>query len=148
MVGMKRSGKVHWMVLVGLVGILAIAFLLLFSKESASVAAQRFMMALAKGDVETLTKMSSMPGRTEEDIRKQWEFATKEAGPYYRFVWQINRSNDSGPNTSAVVMDVLRNATDAQSYQEKYELPMIKENGVWKVEVSSISRGLYPALPR
>jgi hypothetical protein len=145
---MKRAGRIHWLVLVGVLGLLAIAFILVFSKESPSIAANRFMYALAKGDVKTLTELSFHPNADKESIRKQWEFATKEAGPYYRFTWKIRHGKEAGDGTAAVVMDVVRDVFAASAYDEKFELPMVMHEGRWMVDVPAISRNLYPALPR
>ncbi len=47
-----------------------------------------------------------------------------------------------------VRMMVIRNAERDGAYEEKFELPLVKKDGKWKVEVLGLDRRLYPGLPR
>lgn len=108
------------------------------------------MTALAKGDVDTLTKMTYLGANTSEDqIRKEWNFACNTAGKHYVFMWRITSSMEQDPGkVGSVQMQVTRNANTPGSYEEGFQLPMLKVNGQWKVDVRGISRQMYPALPR
>lgn len=120
----------------------------LFSGSSPSEAAVKFMSALAKGDVQALTGLTALGTDTPAQVEAKWKFAT-EAAKHYRFGWSItsattNRAGDRG----AVRMQVERNLGGSGSYGENFQLPMVKKDGTWKVEVSGISREMYPFLPR
>ena len=47
------------------------------------------MMALSTKDVDTLTKMSMMPGETDEQIRKQWDFVKNGDSDWEMSLWLI-----------------------------------------------------------
>lgn len=145
--GMRRAGRVSPLILLAMFGVIVVALLLFFGKEGPAVAATRFMDALARGDVDTLTKTSFANGKTQEELRKDWEFATSTVGKHYRFAWSIVSSNVVNDETANVRVSVERNFGPG-SYPENYGLPMRKEEGVWKVDASGISREMYPGLPR
>lgn len=123
------------------------AVLVFFARDSAGATAGNFMTALAKGDVPELVRLSHMPEVSNEDLKKKWEF-TVDAGKYYRFTWKITAVEQLTETTGTAKMQVMRNATSGSSYEENFQLPLVKIDGEWKVDVSSMNRGLYPALPR
>lgn len=144
---MHRSGKAHWLTIVGILSIVLIGVLALFSRDSPAATAGSFMDALGDGDLDKLVDLSYMPGDTPDQVRKKWAF-TLDAGKYYRFTYRITHVAQSDEKTGAATMQVVRNAIAGSSYEEKYQLPLVKVDGKWKVDANSISRGLYPALPR
>ena len=144
----KRAGRASWLMVAGIAGIVAILVLFFVAGESAESAAVRFMDALAKGDVKTLVAMSDSPDTEPAELEKQWEYTAKVAGPHYMFFYKINSSLNPTENTAMVRMMVSRNVNREGSYEEKFELPMIKRDGKWKVEVRGLDRRLYPNLPR
>jgi hypothetical protein len=145
---MNQSGRVSLLGVLGLVSVLLIFGMLFLSRESLNSVGGRFMTALARGDVDTLTKMSYLGKRTPDEIRRQWEFATKTAGRYYNFTYRITASRQADPNTGTVTMMIVRDADNPGSYEEKRELPLIKVGDEWKVDVANITRDVYPGLPR
>lgn len=144
---MTRRGRLNVVVLIGLLGAITAVVIFVLSGESPSGAAARFMVALGEGKVDKLMEMSYYSGDRDE-LRTQWEYATGVAGEYYRFTFQIVGEVRSGPNEAAVRMRVWRNALSAMTYDELFQLPMVKREGRWLVDVKAISRKLYPALPR
>lgn len=142
------SGKVHWLTVAVLVALVAVIGLLFFSKESPAVNGSKFMIALAAGDAKTLTQYSHMPGRTPQEIEAKWKYATEVVSPHYFFAWRIIDTQISGPESATVKMDIVRDVMGPSSFPEKFELPLTKVNGVWKVDVSRVDRKLYPGLPR
>lgn len=135
------------MVLVAIVGVILIAFLLFFSKESPSTVANNYLVALAKGDVKTLVDLSYYPTKSKEQLTEEYTFATTKAAPYYRFVWKLKHSKETDDQTAAVTTQFIRAADDMQSAEEKVEIPLVKVDGKWKVDVAGLSRIIYPALP-
>lgn len=145
---MKRAGRVNWMVMVataGAIAILAIAFL---SGESATSVAGRFMEALGKGDVNALTELSYMDGNTPDQIKKKWEYTTTVPGKYYRFKWQLLNESTPAPDEAIVRLWVWRDFNTGGSYEENYQITLVKKDGKWKVDVLSLNRTMYPGLPR
>lgn len=143
-----RAGRANWLVVGGLAGLVVVTVLFAFSGESPEVATVRFMNALAKGDVDTLTAMSYTAGESKDAMKKEWEYAVKVAGPYYQFSYSIVSSVSPDSNSATVRMKVYRNINRGSSFEEKFELPLVKRDGQWKVDIRSLDRRLYPQLPR
>lgn len=145
---MRESGRASLIVIAGIACALLVAGLFFFSGESPTAAAGDFMNALAKGDVDTLTERSYMPGNTKEQIREKWKFTMTEVAPYYRFAWHIRSQKITSDDQAAVNLQFMKDFGNPASYDEKFELPMVKRDGKWLVEVRSIEREKFPGLPR
>jgi len=145
---MKQSGRVSLLTLIAGASVLLVAALLLFSRESLTTVGARFMGALARGDVNTLTEMSFVGNRDKEQVRKDWEFAVNTAGRYYNFRYRILSSVQHDPKTASVRMQVIRDADNPSAYEENRQLPLVKVGDDWKVDVKGLSRDIYPGLPR
>ncbi|HEY0867724.1 MAG TPA: hypothetical protein VGE01_10110 [Fimbriimonas sp.] len=146
---MNQSGRVNPVTLLAVVAIVLFAFVLLFSREGVSTVGARFMGALARHDVDTLTKMTYLgEGISDEEIRKKWDFAVNEAGKHYRFAWKVTGTTQTTENEAAVRLQVVRNMESGAAYEENFQLPLVKRNGEWKVFVRGINREMFPALPR
>jgi hypothetical protein len=147
-----RAGRVHWftLLIVGLAAVFVVGALLLtlFSGGTPTGSGAKFMNALANGDAEQLTELSHIDGRSEDQIRKGWEYAVKVAGPHYRFRWQVVSESKPSDDEAMVLLKVWRNAVRVDSYDERFQLPMLRIDGKWKVDVRGISREMYPGLPR
>ena len=136
------------MVYVGVFGAFVVLFLLMFSQEGPEMVASKFMSALVEGDPDKLTELSYFPSGTKKELRDQWEFSTKVAGKLYIFAWNIKFAKQADDKTVGVAMEVTRNAQSPASYPENYQLPLVKQDGKWLVDVSAISREMYPAMPK
>lgn len=145
---MRRAGRAHLIVILGLVGAVAAVALFLSGDESPRFAANRFLTSLLHGDVDTLVEMTYYPDKSKDEIRKQWEYATQVAGKHYLFAWKITTENKASEDRAAVRMFLYRNSETTDSYEEKYGLPMVRQDGKWLVDVQNMPRILYPALPR
>ncbi len=145
---MRRSGRFSPVSFLAVIAIAMVVIVFVFSKQSLSNVGGQFMDALARGDVNKLTDLTYLGGEPSDQIQKKWEFATQVAGKHYSFRWAINSEVQIDPNDGTVRLQVERNAGSGSSYPENYELPMVKVDGKWKVDVNGISREMYPALPR
>jgi hypothetical protein len=146
---MNQSGRVNPVTLFAVIAVVLFAFVILFSRESLSTVGARFMGALARHDVDTLTEMSYMgDGVSKDEIRKKWDFAVNDAGKYYRFYWKVLGTNQSSEKDAAVRLEVTRNIDSGSAYEERYQLPLIKVGNDWKVFVRGINREMFPGLPR
>jgi hypothetical protein len=145
---MKQSGRASFVTVLFVAAVLLVVALLAFSRESIATIGGRFMTALEAGDVDTLTKMSYLGNESQADMRRQWEFSVNTAGKYYLFSYRIVASRQMDASNASVTMQVLRESNKEGSYEEKFELPLVKVDNDWKVDVKGVSRELYPALPR
>lgn len=143
---MKTAGKVHWMTVAGIAGIVLVIGIFMMGGESPQFKASEFMTALGKGDVQTLAKTTYVKGWEEAKLAEEWQ-RTIDRGQYYRFIWKITSAVDQGPDQVAVRMSIARNP-GASSYDENFQLIVKKIDGHWKVLGNSLSREMYPYLPR
>jgi hypothetical protein len=142
---MLRAGKAHWITLSGIVGVLVLVGVILFGGDSPTSVANRFLVALARGDVDTLMDLSYFEG-DRQSLRIQWDYATKVAGPYYRFTWRIVTEKIASEQSAAVKTQFERDYGPG-SYPENIDIPLVKSDGRWKVDVRGLYRRMYPALP-
>jgi hypothetical protein len=143
---MRFLGK-NWLQIVIGLGVFAILVLFFLGRDSPTAVGNEFLVALAKGDVDTLVKDSYYPG-SKEELRKQWEFATQEAGVHFRFTWRVKDERQSSDTSASIQLGWTKNAGSPASYEDGTELPMVKDNGTWKVDVRALDHDMYPALPR
>ncbi|MBC8064912.1 MAG: DUF4878 domain-containing protein [Chlorobia bacterium] len=144
---MKRSGRASLVVVIMAALVAAVAGLFLLAGESPTAVTGKFLTALAKGDAKTLASLSFMDGLPEAEIEKKWQ-ETHDASKFWTFAYQIQDSNEQDANTATVRLQWIKNAMSGSAYEEKYELPLLKVGGKWKVDVRGISREMYPSLPR
>jgi hypothetical protein len=144
---MRETGRVNLIALFGIVVVVMVAIVLIFSKQGPGAAGSQFMDALTMGDVDRLTALSDLGDTPKEEIHKEWEFATQVAAKHYSFSWSITSSNATG-DTGSVQLSVYRNVASPGSYAENFQLPMRLEDGQWKVDVRNVSSEMYPAIPR
>lgn len=146
---MNQSGRVSPVAILAVLAIALFVFVIAFSKESLSTVGARFMGALARHDVDTLTELSYMGEKvTQDEIRKKWDFAVNEAGKYYRFRWVVVGSSEASQKDGSVRLQVTRNSDNQGGYEENFQLPMTKVGDKWKVYVPGISHEMFPGLPR
>ena len=145
---MRESGRVSIVGLLATIGAVIVFSLLLFSKESPSSVGGRFMDALARGDSAKLTELTYLSGKSKDEIKKEWEFSTQTAGKYYTFLWTVVAATQADDKTASVRLQVQRNVMSGSSYDENFQLPLVKVDDKWLVDVAAISREMYPGLPR
>ncbi len=137
-----------WAGLLVLVVLLALVAGFVYAGTSPGTVGSNFMDALARGDVDRLTELSVLGDEPKESIRRKWDFAVHKAAPYYRFAWQIAGTEETKDGGAAVRLKVQRNVDSGGSYDENYQLPLVKTKDGWKVEVGGINREMFPGLPR
>jgi hypothetical protein len=145
---MNQSGRASIITVLAIASVLLVVGLFAFSRESLTAVAGRFMTALSEGNVDQLTKMSYLGNGTEEEMRRDWELAVNTAGRYYKFEFRIVGSVQHSPDSASVRMQVVRDSDRMGSFEENYQLPLVRVGNDWKVDVRSISSQFYPALPR
>ena len=143
---MKRSGRVSLVLILAIAAVVAALALFLLAGESPRGVAGQFLTALAKGDAKTLAELSYMEGQTPEQIESKWK-DTYAYSKYWIFAYMIKDVRDLDKDNSTVTLGWVKNATKESSYEEKFELPMVRKDGKWKVDVRAMSREMYPYLP-
>ncbi len=150
---MRQSGKINLLTLafVAIIGMVVAS--LFFAKEDPQAIGAQFMDALARHDAKKLTELSytgkTDPASIETEKKRlfsDWDFCVNTAGKHFPFYWRITNSVVSSESTASVTVQISKGGP--QGYEEKYELPLIKEGGKWVIEVGSVSRTMFPALPR
>ncbi|HVL39521.1 MAG TPA: hypothetical protein VM328_09045 [Fimbriimonadaceae bacterium] len=145
---MRESGRLSLLPVLGVIFAIVIVALLFVSGENPSTAAREFMNALATSDIETLTKRSYIEGNSREEIKKKWEFTMNEVAPYYRFAWQVRSHKQVADDQATVNLGFVRGVGSLSAYEEKFELPMVRKDGEWLVDLRGIERKKFPGLPR
>lgn len=144
---MNRYGRASLVVILGVVALLACVVVVLISgRESLGSVGARFMEALSKGDVNTLTDMTYAGVESQDQIRGQWTEAVG-VSKYYNFTWKVLGADQSDPKSGAVRLSVVRDATNPGGYEQNYQLPLVRVGNEWKVDIRDVSRELYPDLP-
>ena len=145
---MRRSGRVSLVTVIALMAIAMVVVVLAFARVSVSTIGSQFMDALARSDVDTLTKMTYLGNETPEQIHKQWEYTTQVPGKNYNFNWRVVGDSQPSETSATVRVMVTRNLGNNGNYEENFALPLIKIGETWKVDVGGISHEMYPGLPR
>lgn len=144
---MKRSGRVSIFVIITVVLMAAVVGLFLLAGESPTGVGTKFLTALANGNAKTLAELSYMEGETPAEMEEAWK-KTYEASKYWLFAYKVMGSTEQDANTASIRLEWVKNIANPSAYGEKFELPMVKVDGKWKVDVRAISRAMYPNLPR
>jgi hypothetical protein len=143
---MKIFGKVHWLVALGIVGILVLAAIMLTGGESPQSRGAAFMSALAEGDAKKLASLSYVEGMSDAEIEAEWE-ETVSRSKYYRFMWRPLSMVQQDQEQAAMKMFMVRNPGPS-SYEENFQISLQKVDGKWKVLPNTLSREAFPFLPR
>lgn len=149
---MRESGKVSILGLgaIAIAGMIVASFV--FAKDEPANVGVRFMDALARHDVDTLTSLSrtgeSDPAAVEKEKKRlhdAWDFCVNTAAKHFLFTWRITSATATSENHATVT--VMETKAGPSAYEQKYELSLEKEGGKWVVDVGAISRDMFPALP-
>lgn len=142
-----RAGiKLNLIVVFGVLGLAAIAILLVLSQNSPDVAGEQFMKALAKKDVNKLVELSYMENPSAP-LKDQWADTVNNKARTYVFLWVWESSRRQG-DEAVLLVHLIEFKGPVQSDSETFELPLVRKEGKWKVDLRSLSRKFFPALPR
>lgn len=146
---MKRAGKVSPLVILGVLGFVGILAVLLLTRTGTSPAQRvsQFFTALGKADIDTVLESSTFGERPDEEMRPKWEQCL-ERSKYYRFAMQIKETTYTNDEEATVAVDMYQNVTNVNIASKRFQIPVVKINGEWKVDARSLTRQAYPALPR
>lgn len=144
---MRQAGRVSIPLVIAIVFVVFVVGLLLVPSHSPTAAAGEFMIALAKGDTKKLAELSYIQDRSPDELRKEWD-ETMAASKHFRFQWNIRNTSQASEDEASVIMDYTKNFGAGGDYSENTQLPMIRKNGKWMVDLRSLNRGVFPFLPR
>ncbi len=146
---MKRAGKVSPLVILGVVGFVGILAVVLLTRTGTSPAQRvsQFFTALGKGDIETVLQTSTFGEQPDEEMRPKWQ-QTLDRSKYYRFAMQIKETTYTNDEEATVAVEMYQNVTNINVASKRFQIPVVKINGEWKVDARSLTRQAYPALPR
>jgi len=145
---MRFSGKVSVTLIIVVAFVVGLVVMSLSGGKSPTIAGGKFMRALDAGDAEELTDLSYAPGVPRQELLEQWKYATEVVAPYYVFTYEIKGESKPTKGEAIVWMMVTKNAASGAAYPERFELLLHDTEDGWKVDVFSLSRDLYPGLPR
>ncbi len=142
------AGKVSVTAIIVVAFIVGLGAMVMTGGESPAKTAGRFMAALSDGDYKTLAELSYADGVSREEFERQWQYTTDVAAPYYQFTYDIKAETRPTKETAVVRMDFVKNAGASGTYDEEFQLPMVKTKDGWRVDVYSLNREFIPGLPR
>lgn len=148
MMHMKTRGRVHWMIVTAIVCALAVGVVLVTGKQGPEVNCQAWLVALAKHDAKTLSSLSYMEAQDEKTTEEEWNRTFRDAAPFFCFTWRFRGVTQATPTRASVDLEWVKAADTPGSYPENYGIPLEKVDGIWKVDVRSIDRSMFPGLPR
>lgn len=147
---MNRSAgriRINFIVLFGVLGLAAIGIILLLSERSPESAAETFMVALAKHDVKTLAEMSYLEGASAP-LENLWRDCVENKAKNYVFMWNWEGFRREGADEAVGRITITEFKGPVSDDNETVELPLVKRDGKWKVDLASLSRKFFPCLPR
>jgi hypothetical protein len=144
---MKRSGRVHILVVLAVVAVVVFGFLIFFSGSGPTQTASDFLIALAKGDVDKLTELS-YPDEPQDKMHAEWANSVEQA-KYYRFIYRLVNTESASDDQASVNIKLEPNIGQPEDHQymQDFGIPLKKYNGQWKVLSKQLPRDMYPFLP-
>lgn len=142
----KRSGRVSFILLAAICSLAFIGLLFAFSGDTPGAAASEFLTGLATADTKTLAKRSVIRDLNEEQREKAWQETLKYSRSF-TFYWKLGPIHEDSEQ-AMVKLEFTKNAGSPNSYAEHFELYLVKRPDGWKVDVTQLSREMYPYLPR
>jgi hypothetical protein len=141
------SFRFNPIIALGLLGIIVIPIVLFMLGKSPEAAAKEFMAALAAGDVDTLTEMTYLPD-PESDIKEQWQETFETTAKNYVFGWQFG-TTEKDRDDRAVVRVIVTEFRGPETHEnDQANIPLIRKDDKWMVDMRSLSRTFFPGLPR
>lgn len=142
----RIKGRINLIIVFGLFGLLAIAGLLFFAKASPESAAIEFMDALARKDVDRLVQLSFLES-SNKPLKEQWDECVNKYAKHFNFVWEIENSIRNSGDRATVRVEYYKFQGPAAGLEGPFELPLVEKDGKWRVDLSSLSKEFFPALP-
>jgi len=134
--------------LAGLVILLGVGFVVLMNRQTPEVAVQKFMEGLANQDLATLNEYSFLESPSKP-IQDQWKYCFDVAAKGMPFVWRIGESRMTGDDHAVVEVFLVQfSIGGAKESDEAFQIPLVRRNGRWQVDLVGVPRDFFPGLPR
>lgn len=132
----------------------AYVFIAIWRQDTPEKAVNRFLIALAKKDIDTLMELSYWEG-SPDDLRQQWDYCVNKGAKHYVFLWKLITTRRVSDDRAAVRVSILefrasraQGAYGTEVQPEGVEVPLVRIGGRWKVDLMSLTRRFFPFLPR
>lgn len=145
---MRTSGRANIAIVIAGAFIVALGAMTMFTEPTATDVASRFMAAMAKLDASTLADLSYVEGEDKGRVLEQWTYMTDVVAKEYTFSYEIKGEKSLSDKSSIVWMMFTKHAGMDGAFEERFELPMIKTDEGWKVDILATSRDFLPGMPR
>jgi type II secretory pathway pseudopilin PulG len=146
MVERRGAARINLLIVLGLFGLAALVLLLVLLQPSPDDAMRKFMQALASHDVDTLTEMSYLE-HPHAPIREQWDLCVNHLAKNYVFLWSYEGLRQPTPDEAVVRMNFTEFLGPEPHQTDSFEVPLVKKDGIWKVDLASLTRKFFPGLP-
>lgn len=145
----KQAGgvRLNIVAILGLVGLGAIGVLLALGGVSPEAAAEEFMQALAKKDVNRLVELTYLES-PREPLKDQWDDCVNRKAKNFVFMWSWIRSRRSDDDKIVMQVTLTEFTGPVGSEKDPISLALVQKDGRWKVDLASITRSFFPGLPR
>lgn len=142
----KGAVRINVIIVAGVLGLVAIFFLLFSGSQSPEAAANQFMESLATKDVDRLVELSYLEG-ADPPLRDQWDLCVNRGAKHFVFMWQFLGSERVSEDdfVMKVVLMVFRGPMGAEG--DVVSLPLRRIDGKWKVVLNGLDRTFFPYLP-
>lgn len=141
-----KSGRISLVAILVILGLVFLGGVIVFSSgsDTPETAIVKFMDALARGDAKALAATSHIDGETEAEVQKKWE-NTLSYTKYYQFQWTFKGAKEQDSSFAVAKVNMLG---AGGSVDADFNIPLVKQEEKWKVDVSTVDRGFYPSLPK
>lgn len=147
----RQAGRLSFVGLLGLLGLCIVVGLgafFVFGVQTPEQATQQFMTALAERDVDRLLETSVLD-RPSRPLREQWEFCLNVAAKGLPFAWRIGEARQMDDKRAYVEVFMVEFAVGgAKESDEPFRIPLVRDDGKWKVDLAGVPRDFFPGLPR
>jgi hypothetical protein len=145
----RSSGKVSATLIIILAFVAGLVVMALTTGgETPMAVGGKFMSALAAGDAAKLAALSHAEGVSQEELEEQWRYTMDVAAPHFKFTYAIKGESITTDRDAIVWMMYAKDAGSSSAYEERFELPLVKTDEGWRVDVYSLNRDMFPGLPR
>jgi hypothetical protein len=139
--------KINPIILIGALGLILIPIIMFMLGQSPQSAANDFMAALAKGNVDKLTEMSYLPD-PERPLKEQWKETFDLYAKDYVYGWEMGSTQKMGSDRAVVKVTIVEFRGPEMHENDTVNLPLVKKDGEWKVDIRDLTRTFFPGLPR
>lgn len=141
-----KSGRVSLLTVLVIASLVFLGAIVAFSRntDSPETAVVAFMDALARNDAKALTATSYVDGESNEELLKKWETSCRYTKTYlFQWTFKGSKTLDESSGVAKIGMYGI-----GASMEQDFNIPLVKHDGKWKVDLAVVDRAFFPSLPR